>query len=158
MIDRNQIFTDCSHAVKLLMKLTREACTNTLSDNVKFIKCYEVEEEMAAEEIGGLVQYLQFANRNLCDLPQLVDDIYNYLLAGSFISWIDFTMYYASEKETFISVYLVFVDHEVPPEYHIGILTELHNQEKEKYDLNEYVLSFKRKYRDILVEYTDTLA
>ena len=102
MVDKNQIFNDCSHAVDLLMKLTREACTNTLSDNVRFIKCYEVEEEIAAEQ------------------------------------------------ETFISVHLVFLDHEVSPEYHIGILTVLHNLGKEKYDLNESVVSFERKRRDIL--------
>ena len=131
---------DFNGAVCALYKQAKDICTNNLSENVVFIKRYDIHDPFHDRE--DPVKYIldSFLKRKVYTPEQIMEDIRQYETNGLYIKWLDLSLYYSTAEETFIVVTLYASKTPVETEYHLSaVCASLDQGESGPYDVNDYV-------------------
>ena len=103
-----------------LLKACKKLCYNNVSDNIRYIKLLvkEKDQQLPLIEIKKR-RYKKFIVRDLLTIDELTKEIEKY---QSKIIWVDFILYFSSEKETIILVEFIFGGNNTGLSFHASII------------------------------------
>ena len=134
------IILKTQYIVSDLLKACKKLCNNNISDNIRYIKLLveEKDQQLTLSEIKKR-RYKEFTKRKFLTIDELTKEIEKY---QSKIIWIDFILYFSSEKETIILVEFIFGKNNTELSFHASIITPPESLTNNcMFDLNWHLLS-----------------
>ncbi|MCM1501398.1 MAG: hypothetical protein NC115_01870 [Bacteroidales bacterium] len=116
-MDKDTIKNKCHEAIASLLKMALDINGAPVSDNLLFIKGYEI----GVCDDFHRIETERFEQRILCGIEDVMSDIYGYMSAGKNINMISFDMYCTSVSETVITVFLIFSDERTGIDFHLSV-------------------------------------
>lgn len=126
----NEIFRE---SISSLLSFAETVCTNNLSRNVAFIKCYGHKENRIQYELDC------FRNRHFFSEQEIMNELNFFCQAGRRIGLIDLSLIYSFPDETIVAVDLLFTEEDKPVGAHFSVRRTRKNLELNKINLNDYV-------------------
>lgn len=143
----DNITNSFNNAVDMLCNFAKEVSINNLPDKVVFIKGYSFYPNIPLANNRLLHEIYCLENKIFFSAEQIINDIAKLICEGSFLSWIDLSLYYVIADETVILVDLVFSSNPVSTEYHISIYRTGKNSLDNKINLNDYVDEIRARFK-----------
>ena len=136
--------------VNRLMDNVKQYYANTFSDNIVYVKRYgkRFEKLRSSKKSNTFVDedlYLlkDYLHGKTCSLERVAKDVLRETKRGKHVGWLDFMMFYSTNKETCIAVEFYYSSEEVELRYHIRWPVIGHMEDRngeKKHDLNEHLI------------------
>lgn len=140
MNSKDNIVESCNRSIRYLLNMYHQLCGNKISSNISFIIMDMTGDKLLPKDLESIV-HRNFKKHQFVDLDHLVDKIYD---RQNEVSWVDFNLYYTSDEETVVVVYLIrSTTCNDKLQYHVGIPPFYQKGSKEKVDAGK--LSSQKK-------------
>ena len=136
--------------VNQLMDDAKQNYINTFADNCVYVKRYgkRFEKLRSSKKLNtfldeNLYLFKEYLRGNTCSLERIAKDVLKETRKGKHVSWVDFMMFYSTNRETCIAVEFHYASEEVELKYHIcwPVIGHLEDKNGEKkHDLNEHLI------------------
>ena len=131
MNSKDNIVESCNRSIRYLLNMYQQLCGNKISGNISFIIRDKTDDKLVPKDLESIV-HRNFKKHQFVDMDHLVDKIYD---RQKEVSWVDFNLYYTSDEETVVVVYLIrSATCNDKLQYHVGIPPFYQKGSEEKVD------------------------
>lgn len=139
------------HAISGLLQLCKRLCSNSVSETILFIKCYNNPIKPDTVNQNPEDEYNAFFNKQFYSFADIYEDILTGLNYGLYM--VDLTLFYSSKEKTVITVHFLSSDHKESLSYHVRIRRPNTVSSEGLFDLNQHIYSYcERKHLIVNLE------